>query len=158
MSLYLVIKYVIESETPAPDEKPQIVSKLTPAQETALLKQLRFTKDVSDYAKRKGWRSKEPPIRFYIDKPDQYYIAPSETIRGKRVKICYVRIPIFVAITFPCRPDCIIYPNTYKRQTYKFTENLLEHQVPMVLTALSHLKQYKTTTLGVYTGAGKNSF
>lgn len=155
MSVHLVIRYVIESETPGPDEKPTVIPKLTKEQELMLCKQLRYQKEPSDFAKRKGWKSKEPPIIFYIDAADQYITSRKDTMPGKIIKICFVRVPLYVGVTFSPKPDAVIYPNIYSSIEYKFKADLMEHQIPMVIQAYKQLLTYRTTTLGVYTGAGK---
>ena len=152
MAVYLVTHIVITSKNST--ENSQIIKKLTDDESYAICQMLRYKEELSDFAKRKGWKSKKEPVRFYIEDPQQFILRPLDKTNDKVAKIHYVKIPLGVGMTIS-KPGAFLYPNIYNRIEYTFKGSLFEHQVEPALQAFKQLQQTKTTSLFLHTGFGK---
>ena len=110
---------------------------LTKKQKDIIRKDLYMQPKKTGFFKNKRYASaKDPILMWSLDKPNNEVIVP------------YTFGNILLGTHINSKKQ-------YASGNFNFKGTLRSHQVPIVSEAISHLKSYGTTTLGVYPGAGK---
>ncbi len=114
------------------------IDKLSEDQKTSVRKYLYMQPKVQGFFKKKRFfQSKDPILLYSIDKPKNEIILPytfANKLLNKHVNS----------------------EREYPTGKFNFKGTLRENQIPVMEESLSYLKQYGTTTLGLYPGFGKS--